>query len=102
LATGGLSGFAKYAAGLIKILSNIAQAKNIIQSASSGGGSSPIASAPNTIAPIVPQYQAPMPTALDAASLNTINNVVARAYVVESDITGTQKRIRRIENAARI
>lgn len=101
LLTGGLSGFAKYAAGIIKILANIAQAKNIIQSA---GPSSSTPSAPvsNTIAPIVPQFQPVAPTALDARSLNTISNVVARAYVVESDISNSQKRIRRIENAARI
>ena len=53
-------------------------------------------------APIAPRFTPPPATALDAASLNTISNVVARAYVVESDITGSQKRIRRIENAARI
>lgn len=53
-------------------------------------------------APIVPQFTPPAPTSLDAKSLNTISNVVARAYVVESDITGSQKRISRIENAARI
>lgn len=53
-------------------------------------------------APIAPRFTPPAPTALDSASLNTISNVVARAYVVESDISSSQKRIRRIENAARI
>lgn len=65
----------------------------------SGGGSNFASSAS---APIAPQFTPPAPTALDSASLNTISNVVARAYVVESDITGSQKRIKRIENAARI
>jgi hypothetical protein len=65
----------------------------------STGSSSVGSSAP---APIAPRFTPPPPTALDSASLNTISNVVARAYVVESDITGSQKRIRRIENAARI
>lgn len=64
----------------------------------SGGGN---VSAPAS-APIAPRFTPPAPTALDSASLNTISNVVARAYVVESDITGSQRRIRRIENAARI
>jgi hypothetical protein len=64
----------------------------------SGGGSF---SAPAS-APIAPRFTPPAPTSLDATSLNSINNVVSRAYVVESDITGSQKRIRRIENAARI
>jgi hypothetical protein len=65
-----------------------------------GGGGSGSFSTPS--APIIPRFTPPAPTALDATSLNSINNVVARAYVVESDITGSQKRIRRIENAARI
>jgi hypothetical protein len=63
---------------------------------SSGGASMP--SAP---APIAPRGMEITPTTLDSRSLNTISNVVARAYVVESDITGSQQRIKRIENAAR-
>lgn len=63
---------------------------------SSGGAGMP--SAP---APIAPRGMEPTPTTLDSKSLNTISNVVTRAYVVESDITGSQQRIKRIENAAR-
>lgn len=59
------------------------------------------ASIPSAPAPIAPRSAEPTPTVLDSRSLNTISNVVARAYVVESDITGSQKRIQRIENAAR-
>jgi hypothetical protein len=62
----------------------------------SGGASIPSASAP-----IAPRGMEPTATVLDTKSLNTISNVVARAYVVESDITGSQKRISRIEKAAR-
>ena len=101
----GSAGALQYATGLIQILSNIAKARQIIQSVpggSIGGGGSPNVSGFNTSAPVVPSFTPPSPTALDATSLNSINNVVARAYVVESDITGSQKRIRRIENAARI
>jgi hypothetical protein len=53
-------------------------------------------------APVRASYTPAAPTELDQKSLNSIQNVVARAYVVESDITGSQKRIKRIENAARI
>ena len=103
LATGGLSGFAKYAGGIIKILANIAQARNIINSVPGGGSvSSPSISVPNAEAPLTPSFTPNAPTALDQTSLNAIGNVAARAYVVESDITGSQKRIRRIENSARI
>lgn len=70
----------------------------------SGGGSAPsLGSAPSAGAgaPIAPRAAEPVPTSLDQKSLNTISNVVTRAYVVESDITGSQKRIERIEKASR-
>jgi hypothetical protein len=53
-------------------------------------------------APVTPSFTPNAPTSLDQTSINAIGNVNARAYVVESDITGSQKRIRRIENSARI
>jgi hypothetical protein len=56
----------------------------------------------DTSAPVYPSFIPPQATRLDQQSLNTISNVVARAYVVESDISGVTKRISRIENAARI
>ena len=59
------------------------------------------ASIPSAPAPISPRGMEPTATIIDSRSLNTISNVVARAYVVESDITGSQQRIKRIENAAR-
>lgn len=59
------------------------------------------ASVPTAPAPIAPRGMEPTATIIDSRSLNTISNVVARAYVVESDITGSQQRIKRIENAAR-
>ena len=61
-------------------------------------GSGPSAGA---VAPIAPRAAEPVPTSLDQKSLNSISNVVTRAYVVESDITGSQKRIERIEKASR-
>jgi len=70
----------------------------------SGGGSAPsLGSAPSAGAgaPIAPRSAEPIPTSLDQRSLNTISNVTTRAYVVESDITGSQKRIERIEKASR-
>lgn len=70
----------------------------------SGGGSAPsLGSGPSAGAgaPIAPRAAEPVPTSLDQKSLNTISNVVTRAYVVESDITGSQKRIERIEKASR-
>ena len=101
----GSAGALQYATGLIQILTNIAKAKSIIQSVpggSSGAGGSAQLAGLSTSAPVAPTFTPAAPTALDATSLNTISNVVARAYVVESDISGSQKRIKRIENAARI
>lgn len=69
-----------------------------------GGGSAPsLGDGPSAGAgaPIAPRAAEPTPTTLDQTSLNSINNVVTRAYVVESDISGSQKRIERIEKASR-
>ena len=83
-----------------------AQAISSINSANSGGNASTGASVQGGggggSAPIAPRFTPSAPTALDQTSINAIGNVNARAYVVESDITGSQKRIRRIENSARI
>jgi hypothetical protein len=68
-----------------------------VSDTSGGGGGSRLSAAP-----LPPSFTPNAPTALDQTSLNAIGNVAARAYVVESDITGSQKRIRRIENSARI
>jgi hypothetical protein len=98
--TFGGAGISQFATGIIRILANIAQAKSILSQAPGNGGSVSTPSI-STSAPVMPQYQAPQATRLDQQSLNTISNVVARAYVVESDITGSQKRIKRIENASK-
>jgi hypothetical protein len=87
------------------VANGLANVRQIVQTevptfdGAGGGFSTPSIS---TQAPVQQQYMPTAPTSLDQKSLNTINNVVARAYVVESDITGKQKRIKRIENAARI
>ena len=68
-----------------------------VSDTSGGGGGARLSAAP-----VSPSFTPNAPTSLDQTSLNAIGNVAARAYVVESDITGSQKRIRRIENSARI
>ena len=94
--------------GVLSVASAVAagaQAIASINSADSGGTASTGASLPSSgggSAPIAPRFTPNAPTQLDQTSLNAIGNVAARAYVVESDITGSQKRIRRIENSARI
>jgi hypothetical protein len=64
-------------------------------SAPSGGGLTP----PPTLPPLTPQAET---TLLNQGQVNQIGNVAARAYVVESDVSGNQQRIQRLERAARI
>ena len=41
-------------------------------------------------------------TQLDAATIQQMGSATNRAYVVESDVTNSQERIRRINRAARL
>jgi len=68
-----------------------------VKGASGGGGSMP--SIPTFSAPLTPSFQT---TTLNQAQVNQIGNVAARAYVVESDVSGNQERITRLNRAARI
>ena len=93
-----------YIAAATTIASGLMSVNNILSTqvpASAGVSDTSGGSMPSAPAPIAPRSAEPTATILDTKSLNTISNVVARAYVVESDITGSQKRIQRIENAAR-
>jgi hypothetical protein len=68
-----------------------------VQVPGGGGGSMP--SIPSMSAPLMPQVST---TTLNQAQVNQIGNVAARAFVVESDVTGNQERIQRLNRAARI
>lgn len=93
-----------YIAAATTIASGLMSVNSILSTqvpASAGVSDTSGGAMPSAPAPIAPRSADPTATVLDTKSLNTISNVVARAYVVESDITGSQKRIQRIENAAR-
>jgi hypothetical protein len=66
-----------------------------------GGGASSInaGGGASVTAPLLPQVST---TTLNQAQVNQIGNVAARAFVVESDVTGNQERIQRLNRAARI
>ena len=66
---------------------------------SSGGGGGSIPSIPSFTAPLTPSLAT---TTLNQGQVNQIGNIAARAYVVESDISGNQERIIRLNRAARI
>ena len=77
--------------------------KNILKTnvpgKSGGGGSAPGTSAPSTAAPIAPQLAT---TRLDQQSINAVGNAASRAFVLETDVSSNQERIRRLNRAARI
>jgi ribosomal protein S13 len=104
--TFGSAGLTQFLSGMVRITANIANAKRLL--------SSKVASVPSPVmpnmprpsipsvggmAPLSPSFQA---TTLNQAQVNQIGNVAARAYVVESDISGNQERIIRLNRAARI
>ena len=90
----------------VLVLGMMAKAKNVLKGASpagalSGGGGAASISQAAQAAPLQPQAQS-VNTRLDAQSLNQLGNAASRAYVVESDVTGNQERIRRLNRAARL
>lgn len=66
---------------------------------STGGGGSVATGAAAPIAPPAPQATV---TRLDNQSINQMGNATNRAYVIESDVTNSQERIKRINRAARL
>lgn len=65
-----------------------------------GGGGGGGVSAPSVpTAPVLPQASS---TTINQGQINQIGNVAARAFVVESDVSGNQERIQRLNRAARI
>jgi len=85
------------------IATGMSAVKNIVKtkvpgySAGSGGSASV-----STSAPITPQLPNATRTTLDQQQLNQIGNATVRAFVVESDVSGSQDRIRRLNRAARL
>jgi hypothetical protein len=70
-----------------------------VKGASGAGGAMPSIPTMNVSAPLMAQAST---TTLNQAQVNQIGNVAARAFVVESDVTGNQERITRLNRAARI
>jgi len=85
------------------IATGLAAVKNIVKtpvpgSYSGGGGNVPTTS---QVTPLQPQIQNTN-TLLNQNQLNQIGNATVRAFVVESDVTNNQERIRRLNRASRI
>lgn len=76
--------------------------KNILKTnvpGKSGGGGSAPSGTPSVSAPVAPQLAT---TRLDQQSINAVGNAASRAFVLETDVSSNQERIRRLNRAARI
>jgi hypothetical protein len=98
-AQGGVFGFVTGGAIIAAGLANVRKIIATKIPGQSAGGSVPSITAPQ--APNIPRPQQ-QTTALDRNSLNQIGNATARAFVVESDVTNSQERIRQLNRAARL
>lgn len=94
-----------YAQQIVSVLNAVNKARGILKTVKGGAGSSPSISAPSisggSSAPITPATPEATLTQVNQ-SINRLGSATNRAYVVESDITNSQERIRRINRAARL
>ena len=94
-----------YATQIAAVLNAVAKAKGVLattKGGASGGGSvsAPTALAAAPIAPAAPIQNTV--TQLSPNSINQLGSATNRAYIVESDVTNSQDRIKRINRAARL
>lgn len=99
LAQGGILGIASAVA---VIASGLASIKKIVAVKVPGQGSTGNIPGGSLSAPLQPQAPAATNTFLNQGQLNQIGNATVRAFVVESDVSSSQERIRRLNRAARI
>ena len=66
---------------------------------SAGGGGGSIPSVPSITPPLPPQLNT---QTINSGQINQLASATARAYVVESDVSGNQERINRLNRASRI
>ena len=89
-----------YATQIAAVLGAAAKAKSILSAVKGGGNLQiPAPPSPTTAAPIGPQMGA---TALQQAQINAAGSAAVQAFVLESDVSGNQERIERLNRAARI
>lgn len=106
-ATGPAAAFAFpifYATQVAAVLGAAARAKQILTQVKGGGGSGSTPSAPAlSAAPVLPASPIQNTvTQLDSQTVNQLGNANNRAYVLETDVTNSQERIKRINRAARL
>jgi hypothetical protein len=72
-----------------------------VKTPSGGGGSSPSLPNVSTSAPMTPQAPTAQTTNISQQSINQLGNQAVKAYVIESDVTGSQQRMEAIRQRAR-
>jgi hypothetical protein len=87
-------------AGAAQIAAIISSKRSVSSGNVGGGGNDTNNNV--SISPSAPLTPSASTTTLNQAQVNQIGNMAARAYVVESDISGNQERITRLNRAARI
>ncbi len=103
--TGGLAGIAQFSAGIARILANIAKAKQLLSKAgdtpsvslSGGGGGGTGGGGGVPLNPVTNNSTLLNP---DGTPVNNNNQQPIKAYVVETEITAKQNKIKSIENKA--
>ena len=94
----------KIATMVSAIASGLKTVKSIVGVKAKGvpAGSNPQVPSISSVVPMMPQMAQATLTQLDQGSINRLGSATNRSYVVESDITNSQERIRRINRAARL
>lgn len=90
-----------YATQVAAVLSAVSKAKGILSTVKGGGVSSAPMPSISSSAPMTPQAPQAQITQLNAESINALGNQAIKAYVVETDVTTNQQRIKAIQQRAR-
>lgn len=89
-----------YATQIAAIIGAVAKAKSAL------GGGGPSITGPTTglatSAPLQPQRAQNQTTQLDQASINALGSATTRAFVLETDVSNNQERVRRLNRAAKL
>lgn len=98
--------FARVAAVVSTIALGLKQVREIVKvkvpGAAAGAGSASMSAGASVSAPLQATSPQSTRTRLEQDQLNQIGNAAVRAFVVESDVSNSQERIRRLNRAARI
>jgi hypothetical protein len=92
--TGGLAGAVQFTTGLARIFAGVAQAKRVLQ----GGGGGASGGGGGGQQPQLTRSQPPQSFGLDTRAFNQQGNT--RVYVVENDITRSQRRVAQLRESA--